>query len=191
MNGQKVVYQGKIIEVVEEEVEIGGNMRTFEFARRAPGSRTIIASRTGKVLLSKEYRREANGYDYRLPGGKVFDTLTEYNDFLSQEPGEARMIEVAEEGARKELAEEVGISEAELEFLYLSKCGATVEWDLYYFVAHVADESLSEQQLEEGEDITVEWVSPSMAKSIALDGSKFSEDRSAAVLLRYLESAGD
>ncbi len=191
MNGQKVVYQGKIIEVVEEEVEIGGNMRTFEFARRAPGSRTIVIAKTGKILLSKEYRREANGYDYRLPGGKVFDTLSEYNAFLSQEPDEARMAEIAEAGARKELAEEVGINKADMELLYLSRCGATVEWDLYYFVAHVVDESLGEQQLEEGEDIMVEWVSRGRAKSIALDGSKFSEDRSAAVLLRYVESLGD
>ncbi len=191
MDRQNVVYQGRIIEVVEEQVDLGGNIRTFEFARRAPGSRTIVVSKTGRVLLSKEYRREANGYDYRLPGGKVFDKLVEYNNFLAQEPDEMRMVEIAEEGARKELAEEVGITDAKLEFLYLSKCGATVEWDLYYFVAYVADESLSDQRLEEGEDITAEWVLPGMAKSIALDGDKFNEDRSAAVLLRYFESKGD
>jgi len=33
-----------------------------------------------KILLSREYRSELDRYDYRLPGGKVFDTLAEYHD---------------------------------------------------------------------------------------------------------------
>lgn len=188
MSKQKVVYQGKIIEVVEFSPD---GKRTFEFARRAPGSRTIVVSSAGKILLTKEYRHEVGGYDYRLPGGKVFDKLTEYNTFLAKEPDEQAILAVAEEGARKELLEEVGLTVQNLDFLYLSRCGATVEWDLYYFVVRVEDEGLSDQQLEEGEDISVEWLTSGQARKVALDGSKFGEDRSAAVLLRFLESLGD
>jgi len=36
-----------------------------------------------KILLTKEYRSEVDTVDYRLPGGKVFDTLIEYNKHKS------------------------------------------------------------------------------------------------------------
>ena len=57
--------------------------RTFELARRAPGVRVIIPDHraAGKVLLTKEFRRELNGGTSRLPGGKVFDTLAEFETF--------------------------------------------------------------------------------------------------------------
>jgi hypothetical protein len=44
------------------------------------------------LLLTKEVRREANGVDYRLPGGKVFDTLAELNK--SREEGSKIMDHV-------------------------------------------------------------------------------------------------
>lgn len=69
-----VKYRGRIIEVVEEKY----GTRTFEIARRSPGVRALIV-RDGKILLSREYRTEVDEYDFRLPGGKVFDTLSEYN----------------------------------------------------------------------------------------------------------------
>ncbi|MEI8091899.1 MAG: hypothetical protein WCG98_06930 [bacterium] len=31
-------------------------------------------------MLTKEFRKELDDFDYRLPGGKVFDTLNEYNE---------------------------------------------------------------------------------------------------------------
>jgi len=50
----------------------------FETARRAPGVRLIIV-RDGQMLITREFRNELDDYDYRLPGGKVFDTLDEYS----------------------------------------------------------------------------------------------------------------
>ena len=68
------LFRGKIIEVVEKDIE----GRKFEIARRSPGVRIIIRD-GNKILITKEYRYEHNSYDYRLPGGKVFDTLEEFN----------------------------------------------------------------------------------------------------------------
>jgi 8-oxo-dGTP pyrophosphatase MutT (NUDIX family) len=59
-------------------VKICDQELVFEIARRSPGVRLIICDKD-KILLSKEFRKELKGYDYRLPGGKVFDTLKEYN----------------------------------------------------------------------------------------------------------------
>jgi len=42
--------------------------------------------------------------------------------------------EAAKEGAIKEAREEVGVEVKDISFLHKSVCGATVVWDLYYFV---------------------------------------------------------
>lgn len=187
MANEKITYQGKIIEVVEYSPDA---VRTFERARRAPGTRTIVV-RDGKILLTREHRYELGGYDYRLPGGKVFDTLSEYNEFLDTGPTDAQKLTVARAGAIRELSEEVGLKlEADqLDHFYTSICGATVEWDLYYFVVQVDDHQIGTQALEDGEDITLDWYDFTKARSLTLDPTKMSEDRSAMVLLRWLEQA--
>ena len=77
---ESILVAGKILELVQFEVDIAGKKKIFETARRAPGVR-LIFERDGKILLSREYRRETASYDYRLPGGKVFDTLAEFKAF--------------------------------------------------------------------------------------------------------------
>jgi hypothetical protein len=77
--GQEVPYRGKIFEIVQTTQPDG---RVFEKAVRAPGVRLIIANKPSrKLLLTREFRSELNDWDYRLPGGKVFDTLDEYGAF--------------------------------------------------------------------------------------------------------------
>ena len=76
---ETIVFQGKIIEVVQQLVKIGDKELTWEIARRSPGVRMIICD-GDKILLTKEFRRELDMIDYRLPGGKVCDTLVEYNE---------------------------------------------------------------------------------------------------------------
>ena len=178
---EKITYRGKIIEVVEQPMEVGGKMLTFEFARRAPGTRLIIPTLDGKINLTKEYRPEIQDYDYRLPGGKVFDTLEEYNAFIKT--GKDIKAE-AERAALKEAREEVGIIAERAELFAISKCGATVEWDLYYFIVSAYKEA-GKQDLEEGEHIVVVPTNIRDARAMCLDG-RIQEERSALMLLRYL-----
>lgn len=177
---EKITYQGKIIEVVEQAMKVGEKEITFEFARRAPGTRLIIRTFDDKILLTKEFRPEINAYDYRLPGGKVFDTLKEYNEFLKSS---ATIVEKAKVAALKEAREEVGIEAKNAELFGISKCGTTVEWDLYYFL--IKDFSEGGQELETGEVIEVMPTDLEEARSMCLDG-RVQEDRSALMLLRYL-----
>lgn len=179
---EHITYQGRLIEVVEKEVERNGVAKTFEFARRAPGTRLIIP-KDGKIVLTKEYRHELGGYDYRLPGGKVYDSLEEYNDALASG---VSIEEAAEKAAIKEAHEEVGFDVKKLRLLHKSICGATVVWDLFYFV--VEDFEIGEQNLEDGEDIEFEFVDAEKVRDMCLDGS-ISEERSALVLLRYLNAS--
>lgn len=178
---EKIVYEGDILEVIQQPHQIGEKTKMFEWARRAPGTRLIIV-KDGRMLLSREYRRELEEFDYRFPGGKVFDTLKEYKKALKSGND---MLWAAKEGAIREAREEVGIIPNKLELFHLSKNGATVHWDLYYM--EVADfEDTGTQKLDgEGEDITFDWFTFQDVKDIAVSG-KMKEDRSVGVLLRYL-----
>lgn len=180
MNMEEIKYRGKLVEVIEKKVESGGKQFTAEITRRPPGTRLIIV-KGDQVLITKEYRHELDGYDFRLPGGKVFETIQEFHAAigLGTDP-----LDAAKEAAAKEALEEAGIRTDKLQFIHKSICGAAVTWDLFYFL--VTDFSEEEQQLGEAEDIKVEWVSRDEAKKMCLDGL-ISEDRSVGVLLRYLE----
>jgi len=177
---EKITYQGRIIEVVEQPMKIGDKDTVFEFARRSPGVRLIIPTTDGNILLTKEYRPELKAYDYRLPGGKVIDTLKEYNEFLKSG---ADIRSKAREAAEREAQEEVGVVVDEAELFAISRCGLTIEWDLYYFVVTAYEKST--QDLEEGEDITVVPTAIPEVKAMCLDG-RIAEERSALILLRYL-----
>lgn len=176
---ERIKYKGKILEIVEFDVTQGGKQLVFECARRSPGARLIIP-KGDTILLSREERHEMGGYDYRLPGGKVFDTLDEYSAALASG---ADIQEAAKEGAMREAREEVGINATSLRFFHKSVCGTTVTWDLFYFVAEKFEET--DQELGEGEDIQVQAFDRDTAKKMCLDGS-IQEERSALVLLKYL-----
>jgi 8-oxo-dGTP pyrophosphatase MutT (NUDIX family) len=186
---EKIVYQGKIIELIERHFERDGKSIVHERARRSPGVRTLVLSADNHVLLTREKRYELDAEDYRLPGGKVFDRLDDYNEFLATHPDSTDMLPKAKAAAVLELKEETGldIREADLEFVYVSPCGSTVDWDLFYFMARVPDTKLGKQLLGEGENIIPEWHNVADAKALALDDSKMSEDRSVAFILRVLE----
>jgi ADP-ribose pyrophosphatase len=181
----EIKYQGKIMEVVQQQVRVGeGKEVTFEWARRAPGVRMIIISKDGKdVLLTKEFRRELDGYDYRLPGGKVYDTLDEFNQALENK---ADIAAAAADKVKAEGREEAGLDILTATPIHVSKLGTTVEWDLHYFVVSEFEEHPDGQDLEHGEDITREWVPIAQARDMALNG-QMSEERSALVLLRALQ----
>lgn len=174
---EKITHQGKIVEVVQFSPD---GTRVFEKARRAPGTRLIIPIGNDELLLTKEFRHETGGYDFRLLGGKVFDRLDEYNAFLQSGHD---ILGPATEKAKEEAQQEAGITVQELEHFHTSVLGATMEWDLYYFI--VKEHTKSQQDLEHGEDIEVVRVSRDEAKQMCLDG-RISEERSALTLVRYL-----
>jgi len=181
---EEIVYTGHMFELVHMTYKIGEKEVIYEKARRAPGTRLIIMSKDKKILLVEEYRSELQDWDIRLPGGKVCDSLEEYHAFLQSGTD---LVEKAKTAAKKEALEEVGIIAADADLFSLSTCGASVIWDLYYFVITKYQEDPEGQHLELGENIKIKWVSIEEANKLALDGS-VKEDRSAAVLLRFLET---
>lgn len=184
---EKVVYQGQIVELVEYPIEHNGKVMMFEKARRSPGVRIIIETSDGGFILNREKRHELGlEEDLRLPGGKVFDSLVEYNDFLTSQKSEDELLGKAKQAAIKEAIEEVGIEPIDIEFFAVSKCGATMEWDLYYFVVKKYLEV--EKNLKDTESMEIVGsviVSKEELQEKALSGL-INEDRSVAVILKYL-----
>jgi len=175
-----IVYQGQIFEVEQRRVKFGEKENLFELARRAPGTRNIII-KDNKILLSKEYRHESKDIDWRLPGGKVFDMLDQYKKALKYH---SNILEYATRAAEKECREETGLIPKNIKHFYTTSPTATIKWDLYYFVVNEFEEVV--QDLGDGESIETEWKNKDEVFQMCLDGS-ISEERTALVLIRYLE----
>lgn len=182
----EVAYCGKMFEIVTWEGKPGIK---FEAAVRAPGVRLIIETEKDgmkALLMTKEIRREAGGYDFRLPGGKVFNSLEELDKHRESGHDIAPFAEIA---AKKEGKEEAGISGGEYIPLEVSKAGASVEWDLHYF--KITNAEIGEQELEEHEQGDIETVILS-AKEVfqKLSKREIKEGRSADMLWSWLKDNG-
>jgi hypothetical protein len=177
---EHVLYRGQLIELVVQEMSDGRLTKTFEFARRGPGTRIIFFDGS-KILLTREYRYESERFDIRLPGGKIFDTLNDYEHARSIG---LDMTELATRTIAREAAEEVGLKPVELRCTHKSICGATIVWDLYYFLC-MSWEKMPSQRLEVGESITFDWYPVPEVRGMCLSG-QISEERSAIAILRTL-----
>lgn len=181
MPKKNIAYSGHLFEVEQVPQPDG---RVFEVARRAPGVRLIIPDRAAKkLLLTKEFRRELNDWDFRLPGGKVFDSLAEYQKF--RETGK-NILEAATAKAKAEAHEEAGIEVRELKLFRKSTLGATVEWDLFVFEVTDWQKLPGGQKLEDGERIEADnWLTYEESEQMIYEGH-LQEDRIALILLQWL-----
>ncbi len=175
------IFSWQMFEIVHWE---GRPWVTFEAAVRAPGVRLIISAEKDGIrglYMTRELRRESTGWDLRLPGGKIFDSLVE---FRSADP--AQIAGAALASAEREGREEAGLHSGVYRFLEVSHAGASVDWDLHYFL--VTDPVMRAQELEESEmgNISVEFVSLADLRK-ALIAWEVQEGRSAAVLWRWME----
>jgi len=180
-NSERVVYSGKIFEVIQKPVRIAGKEIMFEKVRRSPGVRLLIINQN-KILITKEYREEHGNFDYRLPGGKVFDSLQKYLSFVQEKRD---ILTAAMNAAQKECQEETGLIPLKLKHIYTTSPSATVQWDLFYFLIEEYKENHHGQKLEPGEQISLEWKTIAEVQEMCLNGT-ISEERTAMILLRFL-----
>ena len=182
-----IVYRGSIFRVLQKKYHFpDGKIKVFEIAERSPGVRIIVISGTN-LLLTREWRHEINGFDFRLPGGKIFDSLKDFEKNLSDMQVHAKLA------AKRELLEETKIDLPANNFVLfqISKGGATVAWDLYYFAVENTQDDIKADAIctEEGEEISIDWYPLPTVAQYCIDG-KISEDRTVSVLLKYLYSQG-
>lgn len=190
LNNHEIEYHTRLFDIVTHDVEFSdGQRKTFQYARRSPGIR-IIVKQNDKFLITAEWRTEINGWDFRLPGGKFFENTEEYTEFLKTF-GKDALPEKGKDSAVLELKEECGLAlrKENVEHIAISKCGATVEWDLFYYFSNFSgkQEDFSHTS-PEGERTLSLWLSPEEVLDLCMNGA-ISEDRTAATLMRFILSS--
>ena len=160
------------------------NEKGYERVIRPPGCRLFVKNAEGKILISKEFRKEQGGFDYRLPGGKVFDQLEPY---LACRNNKEKLEERVLEAAKLEAKQETGADDLiNPRIVHKSVCGANVEWDLYFIEAKInthGNQALEEDEQEHG--IEIGYYTPEEVKKMIKDGL-MKEDRGVAFLTRIL-----
>lgn len=156
----------------------------YERAVRPPWVRLLLKNSEGKYLLTHEFRQEQGTFDYRLPWGKVFDTL---EAFLKVRDDQIALDEAVLQAAKLEAKEEAWIDEIEyLRIFHQSKAGASVEWDLYYVSGQIV--SMSEQNL--GWDEVIHGIETGFYTTaeilLMIKNGEILEDRTIGVLCKYL-----
>lgn len=181
----QVVNRNKKVTVIYKENKYETNLN-YEFVKRPPGVRAIII-KDNLVLLNKEYRYEMQGWDYRLPGGKIFDSQEEFKSANSKE----MITKFADKRLIDELREEADIKATNYKLIEISSCGFTVDWDLYYYLVDGFEELpsfyIDDIKKNDFEYIQHCWVDFKTAIDYCLN-KDISEERSSNVLLRYLLS---
>ena len=183
---EKILYENGIFEFINEEktYTINGTNRNIKrsFVRRPPGIRAIIINNKNEILLSKEYRYELETFDYRLPGGKVFDNLEDYKESISNNT----LLDSVYNTVAKEVKEEVGIKIKNPTLYHVSHAGSSIVWDLYYFIINDYEIIKNGQELEENE-IVDGFVWKSYKEIIKMCVEKqIHEERTIGVLLSYI-----
>jgi len=156
----------------EDEIRYG------EIAQRPPGVRLIVLQGE-MILVIKEFRHEYGAWDYRLPGGKVYDDLATWKRAAEQGAIPAGVLE----GARRELQEECGLEFLSGDEVFVSRAGATVFWDLHYVRCMEHSGAIPSRAGVDGEEIYPTWIRLDEMLSFCMAGL-IKEDRTVAVLLR-------
>jgi 8-oxo-dGTP pyrophosphatase MutT (NUDIX family) len=186
-NGEPIIHlEGKLGAIVQFPVLVdegeGYVQKMFERFVRPPGTR-ILAIKDEKIYFQKERRLEtANGFDWRLPGGKVVDRFSEYKEYLNKEIPEKVVLEAAQ----RELFEEAGLKAENMTIYKKSVCGASVTWDLFYILAEGIQEG-KRKEVEAEEIVEGKWFTKKEIKDL-ISKEEIDEDRTVGILLRYLES---
>ncbi len=185
---EKSVFNNGFLEFLETEEEhtINNQKKIIKrkMVRRPPGVRALILNKNDnqKILLSKEFRYELDKWDYRLPGGKVFDTLDLYKEAIARND----VQKYVDKSVAKEVLEEVGLIVKSQKLLKISHDGAGVICDLFYYEIKDYEESLDGAHLEENEFVEgYVWKSFDEIIKMCIE-QKINEERSVGVLLSYI-----
>ena len=67
----KIVYKGKVVTVTEDEIELSDGRKSFREVVLHSGGVVILAQKSDKILLVKQYRYPIKQAVFELPAGKL------------------------------------------------------------------------------------------------------------------------
>ncbi len=134
---QEVIYEGKVLNVYKDQVEIDGQHLEYrEIINHNGGVCVAIEDEDHTYFLVKQFRYAFNDYLIEFPAGKLEKNENHYDAMI------------------REAKEEIGCEVKDIiyENYFIPTCGYSNE-KIYLYSAKV--KSKGEQALEVGEDITV------------------------------------
>jgi ADP-ribose pyrophosphatase len=149
---RKMIYEGRVIKVSVDTVELPNGMRIpLELVRHPGGAAEVAIDADNRVCLLRQYRYAAGGYIYELPAGKL----------EPEEPPETT--------ARRELVEEGSVSASEWSSLgaFFSSPGVFTEIIHLYLATGL---SAVASTPEDDEVFQVEWWPLELAVERAYNG---------------------
>jgi ADP-ribose pyrophosphatase len=149
---RKMIYEGRVIKVSVDTVELPNGMRIpLELVRHPGGAAVVAIDADNRVCLLRQYRYAAGGYIYELPAGKL----------EPEEPPETT--------ARRELVEEGSVSASEWSSLgaFFSSPGVFTEIIHLYLATGL---SAVASTPEDDEVFQVEWWPLELAVERAYNG---------------------
>ncbi len=149
---RKKIYDGRVIQVSVDTVDLPNGVRLpLEIVRHPGGAAAVAIDAGNRVCLLRQYRHAAGGYIHELPAGKL-------------EPNEPPEITV-----KRELAEEAAVSAGRWEPLgaYFSSPGVFTEVIHLYLATELTPASATPDC---DEVFEVEWWPMEQAVRKALNG---------------------
>lgn len=149
---RKSIYEGRVIKVSVDSVELpNGHRLPLEIVRHPGGAAVVAIDAQDRVCLLRQYRHAAGGFIHELPAGKL-------------EPGEPPEIT-----ARRELVEEAAVGATEWSSLgaYFSSPGVFTEVIHLYLATGLTSATANP---EAGEVFQVEWWPLALAAERAANG---------------------
>jgi ADP-ribose pyrophosphatase len=165
----ETIYQGKIIDLQVDEVELPNGKKSKRELIKHPGAVAVIAlTPEGKIVMVEQYRKALEKSIVEIPAGKL-------------EPGEEPIITAA-----RELEEETGYGCEELEHLisFYTSPGFADELVHLYIAKNI---TRIEEARELDEDEFVELLEVTVEEALVLMKEKKIYDAKTAYAVQYLQ----
>ena len=161
----KEVYRGRVIDLTLERVRLpDGSETELEIVRHPGGAAVVALDRDDQVCLLRQFRHASDGWLWELPAGKIDHR------------------EAPDRTARRELAEEAGVSAQRWESLeWVHSSPGVFDEVIHLFLAR--DLEFAEQRLEQDEVLEVHWIPFAEALDWAVSG-KISDAKTLIGLFR-------
>lgn len=163
---RKLAYQGKVLTVYDDYVDVGGHKTHWDFIHHMGASAVLPVLPDGRLLLVRQYRHALGRYTLELPAGK---RDSEDEDFAVC--------------AMRELEEETGYKCDQLEFLlYVNTTVAFLDEKIGIYLAR----NLKEGKIhwDEDEELGVEaWELEDLQKLIY--SGEMTDGKTVAAIMTY------
>ena len=163
---RKLAYQGKVITVYDDYVDVGGHKTHWDFIHHKGAAAVLPVLPDGRILMVRQFRHALDRYTLEIPAGK-----------------RDREDEPFEECAMRELEEETGYKTDHLDFLlYVNTTIAFLDEKIGIYVADHLEKG--KVHWDEDEELGVEAWELKDLQQLIYDG-KMTDGKTVAAIMRY------